>query len=314
MAGLDAKVEPPEIKPNTRYHVGVSGGKDSAAALLWMINESGVPKDKIIASFSDIGNDHDWTKAHVKLLSETVHPIETIYPDWGDLDESKTGERLGFFDLALHKKRFPSTKARFCTEFLKIYATERHFKKLRQQRGFEIIAVSGVRADESDDRSKLTEWDFNGNLFVYSWRPLIRWTIDDVFAIHKKYNTPLNPLYALGALRVGCWPCIMSRKSEIRMIALKFPERIDEIRRAELEFEKRHGRFSSFFGVNICPERFKSKEITTSDGRKMKIATIDDVVKWSMTGKKAQGHFTDDDNQQADEDHKAASCSSGFCE
>lgn len=71
----------PELADNTIFHVGVSGGKDSAAALIWLVNESGIPREKIRASYSDIDNDHEWTKQHVKLLSETVHPIEFIYPE-----------------------------------------------------------------------------------------------------------------------------------------------------------------------------------------------------------------------------------------
>lgn len=110
-------MEPPKITDKTIFHVGVSGGKDSAAALLWMVHESGISRDKIRATFCDIGNDHEWTISHVKLLSETVHPIETIYPE------------RNFFDLAFHKKRFPSTKARFCTEHLKIAPTSEHIGK-----------------------------------------------------------------------------------------------------------------------------------------------------------------------------------------
>ncbi|MEI9961354.1 MAG: phosphoadenosine phosphosulfate reductase family protein [Limisphaerales bacterium] len=217
-------VEPPKIDDKTLFHVGVSGGKDSAAVLLWMIHESGIAREKIVASFCDISNDHPWTLQHVALLSKTVHPIETIYP------------QASFFELALEKKRFPSTKARFCTEHLKIYPTADHIQALKFS-GWKVIAVSGVRADESADRAKLSEWDYSGNLFCYEWRPLIRWTLNDVLAIHAKHNVPLNPLYALGAQRVGCWPCIMSRKAEIRIIALKFPERISEIRAAEQRFE-----------------------------------------------------------------------------
>lgn len=304
----EIETKPPIITEKTIFHVGVSGGKDSGAALLWMIHNSGVPRNQIIASFCDIGNDHAWTIAHVKFLSETVHKIETVYPDFGDLDSTRAGERLGFFDLALHKKRFPSTTARFCTEFLKIYATQRHIQKLKYE-GWQVIAVSGVRADESDKRKNKPEWDYSANLFCYNWRPLIHWTVQDVFAIHEKHGIPLNPLYAIGAQRVGCWPCIMSRKAEIRTIALKFPERIDEIRKAEQEFEKRYGRYSSFFPATSVPERFRSKPHQLEDGSWMNIATIDDVVKWSMTGDRAKGSYIDDEPIK-----EPVSCNSGYCE
>ena len=34
-------------KSNTIYHIGVSGGKDSAAALIWIVRESGIDPKKI---------------------------------------------------------------------------------------------------------------------------------------------------------------------------------------------------------------------------------------------------------------------------
>ena len=302
------ETERPQFTNKTLFHVGVSGGKDSAAALLWMIHESHIPREQIRATFCDIGNDHPWTLAHVKLLSETVHPIQTIYPDFGDLDASRSGERLGFFELALFKKRFPSTKARFCTEYLKIYVTQREVQRLKYE-GWNVIAVNGVRADESDQRKNKPEWDYSANLFCYNWRPLIRWTVQDVFAIHNRHKIPLNPLYEIGAQRVGCWPCIMSRKAEIRIIALKFPERIDEIRKAEQEFENRYGRYASFFPAGSIPERFCTKPFKLKDGTWMNVATIDDVVRWSMTGERAQGSYLDDEPVK-----EPISCNSGFCE
>ena len=294
--GLEStKTEKPVFTEKTLFHVGVSGGKDSAAALLWMVNESGIPREQIRATFCDIGNDHEWTIEHVKLLSERVHPIETIKPE------------MSFFELAFHKKRFPSTKARFCTEHLKIFPTIDRVQSLKLE-GWTVIAVSGVRADESADRSRLAEWDYSGNLFCYQWRPLIKWTIADVVAIHKKYKIPLNPLYSIGAQRVGCWPCIMSRKAEIRTIALKFPKRIDEIRRAEQKFEKEYGRYSSFFPRTFIPERFRTKPYTMPDGSQTMVCTIDDVVKWAMTGKRATGTYLDNPEVES------MSCNSGYCE
>lgn len=288
-------VEAPPITEETLYHVGVSGGKDSAAVLLWMVRESGIDPAKIRASFCDIGNDHPWTIEHVAKMSEEIHPIETIRPT------------LDFFELAWKKNRFPSTKARFCTEHLKIEPTQEHLLALRRQ-GYEPIGVSGVRAGESTDRSKLPEWDFSGMLICYEWRPLIAWSLDDVLAIHKRHNFPLNPLYSLGAQRVGCWPCIMSRKAEIRTIALRFPERIDEIRAWEEKFEAEKGRYSSFFPSRTVPERFRSKPYRMKDGTDVMVCTIDDVVKWAKTGKGAKGSWEDDEPEEP------ITCKSGYCE
>lgn len=152
------------------YHVGVSGGKDSSAVLLFMIHESGIPHEQIRVTFCDTGNEADETYEHVRFLSETIFPIEWIKPP------------LDFYELARKKNRFPSTKARFCTQDLKMKPTKGYIDSLMLE-GYEVIAVSGVRADESPDRRDLPE---HGNPMesyfgIKEWRPLINWTIVEVF-------------------------------------------------------------------------------------------------------------------------------------
>ena len=283
----------PELPENTIYHVGISGGKDSGAVLLWLVYESGIPKHKINATFCDTGNEHEWTYEQVRLLSEKVHPIETLKPE------------LDFYDLVKKKGVFPSARRRFCTEHLKIRPSQDHIQYLKQAYDG-VVAVSGVRGDESEDRSKYLEWDYSGHLLTLQWRPLIAWKYQNVLDIHKKYGIPMNPLYALGAERVGCYPCINSRKKEIRTIALNFPDRIERIKDLENELWE-HGKKASFFHASMIPERFRTRPFTTTDGENIMVARIDDVVKWSMTGKRAQGSWEDDPPEPI-------SCSSGFCE
>lgn len=259
------------------YHIGISGGKDSGALLLWMVHESGIPHEQIRATFCDTGNEVDETYNQVRLLSERVFPIETIKPP------------LDFYELARKKKRFPSTKARFCTQDLKMKPSKEYIDQLLRD-GFTVTGVSGVRADESHSRSKLAEWGdpLESYFGIKEWRPLLKWTIVEVVAIHKKYGIPMNGLYAKGAMRVGCFPCIMSRKSEVRNIAKNFPERIDFIR--EQEWVGENGSLHSFFPRTKVPIEFRSVEVTTKDGRTVKVCTIDDVVAWANTKDKKHSH------------------------
>jgi len=282
----------PELPENTIYHVGVSGGKDSGAVLLWMVHESGIPRHKINVTFCDTGNEHKWTYQQVEILSK-IHPIETLKPE------------LDFYDLVRKKGVFPSARRRFCTEHLKIRPSQQHIQYL--QKAYDsVVAVSGVRANESADRSTYLEWDYSGQLLTLQWRPLIQWKFEQVLAIHKKYGVPMNKLYDLGAERVGCYPCINSRKKEIRTIALNFPERIERIIDLENELWER-GKMTGFFHASSIPERFRTRPFVTKDGEAMMVARMDDVVRWSMTGKRAQGSYEDDPPEPI-------SCSSGFCE
>lgn len=283
----------PDIPEGAIYHVGVSGGKDSTAVLLWMVHESGVPRHQINATFCDTGNEHEWTYEQIDILSREVHPVETLKPE------------LDFYALVKKKGMFPSAKRRFCTEHLKIRPSQDHIQYLKQAYPC-VVAVSGTRADESDQRSSYLEWDYSGELLTLQWRPIVRWNYDNVLAIHAKYGVRMNPLYGIGAERVGCYPCVMSRKKEIRTIALNFPDRIDRIRLLENDSEM-SGKARGMFHPSMIPERFRTMPYVTQDGEEMMSASIDDVVRWSMTGKRAQGSYKDEPPEKI-------SCRSGFCE
>lgn len=149
--------------------------------------------------------------------------------------------------------------------------------------GHEVVVHSGVRAGESRDRAKLVERGFDDMFGTIINRPLLHKNLAEVLAIHERYSVPLNPLYSYGFMRVGCFPCINNRKREIKLISIHFPERIDEIR----EQEPQVGRTSSFFAPKVVPERFRSRLVQTRRGP-TKVPTIDDVVRWSRTGKGAR--------------------------
>ncbi|MES2462740.1 MAG: phosphoadenosine phosphosulfate reductase family protein, partial [Armatimonadota bacterium] len=264
-----------DTRTGTIYSVGISGSKDSDAALLYMVYESGLPKGSIFPNFCDTGNECEETYTHVRTLSETVcvsngiAPIEWLKPE------------RDFYDLAEHKGRFPSAKARFCTEQLKIVPTMKRVKAWQDQ-GFDVVLVSGVRAGESHERGKLTEREYNTVYDCDMWRPLLTWSLSDVWAIHRKYKVMPNPLYSLGMKRVGCLPCVMSRKEELANIARVFPERIDRIREAEHKGKESRGFLSTFATPTRVPLRYRSQPWThPKTGQQINLAMIDDVIRWA---------------------------------
>lgn len=306
------------------YHLGVSGGKDSARALFWLRYESGIPLNKCIVTFNDTDNEDALTYAFIRLLSERVMKIQTINPE------------LGFWDLARKKKRFPSAKARFCTQALKVIPSMEFVAKIRS--GYpdplRILMLSGVRKEEghsSNRRGTMGEFDHDPILGVDKFRPIYHDTLADVWAAHTKYlklewvtelirsdptmsdenkadligrmqahGIPRNPLYDMQATRVGCFPCIHSRKLEVRAMAKYRPERVDFIEAREIELgqiRKKGGsntHYSSMFARKTVPERFRSVPIVTKSGESMQVASIRDVVNWSHTshgGKQYQMEF-----------------------
>ena len=158
------------------------------------------------------------------------------FQEWGCAPVVTLKPERDFYAMAKWKKRFPSRKARFCTQYLKVIPSREDITALIRA-DHEVIVHSGVRAGESADRAKLIERGFDDMFGCVVNRPLLRWTLADVIALHQKYDVPLNPLYGLGFTRVGCFPCINSRKREIKLISIHFPERIDMLERAEAGIE-----------------------------------------------------------------------------
>jgi 3'-phosphoadenosine 5'-phosphosulfate sulfotransferase (PAPS reductase)/FAD synthetase len=242
----------------------VSGGKDSTALCLFL-KEAGVD---FRAVHMDTGWEHPLTDEYINLLSEKVCPVEWIRP------------RMKMSDIILSKGMFPGRMNRFCTQSLKIFPfmswVEREYGEMSP------VNAVGVRAAESKARSKLGHWE--DIEWVDTWRPLLLWTEDDVISIHKRNGIPPNPLYTKGVKRVGCWPCIFSRKEEIRLVAEMSPERISLIRKLESEVfdiaKKRYAdRGETFESLGYKPPSFFTK---TVDG-KASFIPIDEVVEWSKT-------------------------------
>lgn len=253
-------------------HIGISGGKDSTALLLWAVHESGYDRASLRVSFCDTGNELAQTYDHVRLLSERVHPVEWLTP------------QRDFYALAEHKHRFPSVKARFCTTDLKMEPSRRYVYGLLDE-GHEVLLHTGVRLGEKRMFGDIKEREFDAWYGLPIYRPLFSWSLDDVWAIHERYDIPRNPLYAMGMKRVGCAPCIMSSKKEIHRMSKLFPERIDRIREAENAAAAR-GHVATFFANDKVPECQRTGgEFHAKNGKVFQIATIDDVVRWSRTSR-----------------------------
>jgi 3'-phosphoadenosine 5'-phosphosulfate sulfotransferase (PAPS reductase)/FAD synthetase len=251
----------------------VSGGKDSTALCLWL-QEQGLAYRAV---HMDTGWEHPETDRYIReVLDPAIGPIEWIRP------------QRTMVELIRHKGMFPARSVRFCTEQMKVVPIISWLEE--EYPGQRLFNAVGIRADESQARGRLSEWQDVG--WVIIWRPLLQWTKQDVIDIHARHEVPPNPLYLMGASRVGCWPCIFARKAEIRLVAATDPGRIDLIRALEAEvyemarqrYAERGETFESL-GYTV-PSFFALKKWVEVDGehvRKNVCSPIDEVVQWART-------------------------------
>ena len=307
--------------------ISVSGGKDSTALLLLAIERQ---PDNLQAVFADTGNEHEQTYDYVRYLEQATgvpirwvradftgriaHRREYVLTKWAakgveqkDIDRAAaalipTGNP--FLDLCIWKGRFPSTKAAFCSEELKRNPIVNQVQKPLLDAGEDVISWQGVRADESLRRRFLTESEFKetgttGELWNY--RPILKWTAEDAFAMHRKHGIKHNPLYEQGMGRVGCMPCINCRKDELLEISKRFPEAIDRI----VEWEK---------AVKAASKRGGSTFFTapSDDSEWSATQTIRVMVEWAKTSRGGKQY----DFIRIGDDTDAPMCTSiyGLCE
>lgn len=139
---------------------------------------------------------------------------------------------IPFLDLCLWKSRFPSARARFCTEELKVFPMENQVVIPALKAGREVTQWLGVRHDESKARANLVERE-RADAGHWFYRPILTWTATQVFEKIRSSGIEPNPLYKQGLSRVGCMPCIFARKNELLEIAKRFPDEIARVRQWE---------------------------------------------------------------------------------
>lgn len=281
------------IIENRPLLVSCSGGKDSTAVVLLM-KERGL-FERCHFVYADTGWEHPDLYTYID---------EVLKPLCNDRLVTVKSKKYpgGFAEMVRKRGMFPSRKIRFCSQELKQFPIRDHIKDLQSQ-GLDVINVVGIRAQESRRRSKFEEWDRGGPIGkdVDVWRPLIDWTVQDVIDIHNRHNIKPCDLYLRKehpSSRVGCWPCIMSKKSEIRAVAETDPARIEEIRQLEADVtEAARARYTArgetFESLGyVEPRMFQSKKYGHGDPW-----PIDRVVAWSRTSygaKQFEMFYTDE--------------------
>lgn len=308
-----------------------SGGKDSTALYLLAI-ERGKPFRPV---FADTMNEHEAVYEALESLPRlTGGPaIEIVRADFSaqlarragmiaekwradGVAEDVVAEAIeilrpsgsAFLDLCLWKGIFPSAKARFCTEFLKVKPIEAGVYKPLLADGRAVVSWQGVRAEESLARSLLPKWQKleagKGNR-VFAYRPLIDWKLADVWAMHERHGVPRNRLYDQGMTRIGCMPCIMAKKPELREIAGRFPGHVDKIEQWERLVAKVSRRGMATFFAACDDPLYQDGDVVTHES-----FGIRSRVEWSKTSRGGKQY----DLELASADFNTACNQWGACE
>lgn len=238
-----------------------SGGKDSQACLIHSVKKYGAKN--VLAVFCDTGWEHEITVSHVSDVCRHMD-VELL---------TLRGEKQ-FEELCIHKHIFPTGTRRFCTVELKV----KPFIDWLLSQDDNFIIVQGIRASESAKRAMfevecdyfkeyhvgkaiyrkadVLEWSRKHDASVH--RPIFNWSAQQVIDYILDNGQQPNELYRRGCSRVGCFPCVYARLSEIKVVAndKKYRDRLIQLEKRVSNAMTKDGCKANFFQTGKIPERF----------------------------------------------------------
>lgn len=229
--------------------VAFSGGKDSLACLLWLL-EQGVPKEKIELWHHDVDGQEgstlmDWpcTRDYCRVVAAAFGVA--LYFSWkmggfeGEMlrdgtataptkfetpDGTRTaggngpaGTRLKFPQVS------PDLSVRWCSAYLKIDVGATALRNQERFNGKRTLFVTGERAEESPGRAKYKTFephradgrDGKKKRHVDQLRPVHGWTERQVWDAIERHSVNVHPAYRLGWGRVSCAACIFGNADQM---------------------------------------------------------------------------------------------------
>lgn len=202
--------------------VSTSGGKDSQTALALVADQArreGV-LDRVVAVHADLGR-VEWQG--VRELAEQqarAHGVRFLVVR---RDQEQ--------DLLAHveaRGQWPGPATRYCTAdhkrapIRKLWTSLVAAEHKRLGRRVRVLHVMGLRADESPGRRKLSplaldEGGSNGRREVWTWLPLHRWTVEQVWTDIRARGVPHHAAYDAGMPRLSCVFCIYADRPALML-------------------------------------------------------------------------------------------------
>jgi 3'-phosphoadenosine 5'-phosphosulfate sulfotransferase (PAPS reductase)/FAD synthetase len=235
-----------ELSYYDKIIMSISGGKDSLAFLLFLLNNGARPEQIELwhQSIDGRGNTKraffDWpsTEGYVEVLA--AHFKLNLSYQWreygffGELNRFKQRTKDVWYERNGHLIQLPSSlsgtestrlkwpaktaslNSRWCSAYLKIDVAARALNNIPEFIDKRILFITGERREESAARAKYNESELHRTnskkKLVHHWRPVIDWKEQQVWDIIKKHNIVPHPAYFLGFPRLSCRSCIFYSK------------------------------------------------------------------------------------------------------
>jgi 3'-phosphoadenosine 5'-phosphosulfate sulfotransferase (PAPS reductase)/FAD synthetase len=260
----------PELDDYDTIIVAFSGGKDSTACLLHLL-DLGVPKEKLelwhhlidgepgSEAFMDWPMTEDYCRDFAGAFEIPIYyswrnggferemlrdeqptaPVSWEQPD-GTVGSAggggKKNTRLMFPQVS------NDLRVRWCSAYLKIDVMSIAINNQERFLDSKTLVITGERAQESKNRQGYKEFeDHRCNAptkgrTVHQWRPIHGWDEAMVWSIIERYKVNAHPAYWLGWGRLSCMTCIFGNADQWTSASYHYPEMVERIAKYEEGF------------------------------------------------------------------------------
>jgi phosphoadenosine phosphosulfate reductase len=124
--------------------------------------------------------------------------INVYFPEYEAVEKMVTEKGpLSFYQSVENRKE--------CCSIRKVVPLNRALEDME-------VWISGIRADQSENRNHMDWLEFDESKKLYKYYPLFNWSFDEVKSFVKENNVPYNSLHNKGYVSIGCEPCTKAVK------------------------------------------------------------------------------------------------------
>lgn len=251
------------MSSNPKVIVSFSGGKDSTAMLLRMI-ELGEHIDEVI--WCDTYKEFPAMYRHVEKVRAIVDAAGIKFTvlkgeksfDYYMFDHKPKRRKAAFAGKAGYS--WPSAKIRWCTRVLKLSVIDRYLKK--QNESNQIVQCIGIAADEGYRLERKANQSKNHRHPLVEWG----WTEKDCIEYCRTRGFDWEGLYDKFK-RVSCWCCPLKGFDEYRTLHDFYPDLWQELK----EMDRRtYGTFLKNYSVSDLEIRFALEKDFLAQGKSIR--------------------------------------------
>ena len=128
-----------------------------------------------------------------KTLKKYKKEIKVCFPDTASVEQLlETKGPNSFYDSVENRKE--------CCFIRKVAPLTKALKG-------NSIWITGLRAEQSENRNDLQFFEYDAHFDIIKFNPLLKWTLEEVQKYIDDNNVPQNALHKQGFISIGCAPC-----------------------------------------------------------------------------------------------------------